>query len=86
METITYSQIEDLVRQLPARKLRVAYRLLADLTDNDTDSSSAQEDFMLLPLAERRRLLAEQAEKMVSHYEQTTCDREAWQAGDFVEN
>lgn len=40
--------------------------------------------FMKLPLEERRRLMAEQAEKLSSHYEQDTGWRELG-AGDFVE-
>ena len=71
MQTITYSQIQELVMQLPIKKLPAAYRLLADLNESDTDSPSPQEEFMLLPLAERRRLMAEQAKQMAAHYEQT---------------
>lgn len=43
--------------------------------------------FMKLPLEERRRRLAEQAEKMAEHYEseQERAEREAWQGGDIVE-
>ena len=43
------------------------------------------QDFMSLPLDERRRVLAQQAEQMVAHYEESAVEREAWQAGDFVE-
>lgn len=44
--------------------------------------------FMKLPLAERRRQLAEQAELMVRYYESPpeTVEREPWQAGDIVES
>jgi hypothetical protein len=38
---------------------------------------------MLLPVAERRRLMAEQARQMMTYYEQTASERQAWQAGDF---
>ncbi len=43
--------------------------------------------YMRLPLAERRKLLAEQAEWMAEHYEQELerIEREAWQGGDIVE-
>jgi len=85
METITYSQVQELVMRLPVKKLPIAYRLLADLSVSDTDSPSLQEDFMLLPVAERRRLMAEQAKQMMAYYEQTASERQAWQAGDFVE-
>ena len=84
METITYSQVQELVRRLPVKKLPIAYRLLADLSVSDTDSLSfQQEDFMLLPVAERRCLMAEQAKQMMAYYEQTASERQAWQAGDF---
>lgn len=43
--------------------------------------------FMKLPLEERHRRLAEQAERMVDHYnlESETAEREIWQGGDIVE-
>jgi hypothetical protein len=41
--------------------------------------------FMQLPLQERRRIMAEQAEEMVAHYEQTAGERAAWQGGDIAE-
>jgi hypothetical protein len=85
METVTYLQVQELVMRLPIKKLSTAYRLLVDLSASDTDSTSHQEEFMLLPLAERRRLMAEQAKRMAAHYEQTASERQAWQAGDFVD-
>jgi len=83
MQTVTYSQIQELVMRLPVKKLPIAYRLLVDLSESDTDSLSPQEEFMLLPLEERRRFMAEQAKQMVAHYEQTASERQVWQAGDF---
>ena len=43
--------------------------------------------FLKLPLAERRRLLSQQAEEAARHYEseQSFQEREAWQGGDIVE-
>jgi hypothetical protein len=43
--------------------------------------------FMELPLEERRRILAEQAEHAARDYEEelATKDRELWQGGDIVE-
>ena len=43
--------------------------------------------FMKLPLEERRRILAEQAEAMIAHYdlEENRLERELWQGGDIVE-
>jgi hypothetical protein len=42
---------------------------------------------MQLPLEERRKRLAAQAECMAEHYEQEPerSEREAWQGGDIVE-
>lgn len=44
-------------------------------------------DLMQLPLEERRRRLAVQAEQMAEHYEQRSerLEREEWQGGDIVE-
>ena len=43
--------------------------------------------FMRLPIEERRKLLAEQAEAMIAEYEleANRREREIWQGGDFVE-
>lgn len=85
METITYSQVQELVMRLPIKKLPIVYRLLVDLSASDTDSPSLQEEFVQLSIAERRRLMAEQAKQMMAHYEQTASERQAWQTGDFVD-
>lgn len=44
--------------------------------------------YMQLPLEERRRRLAAQADLMAAHYEQEPeqTEREAWQGGDIVES
>ena len=43
--------------------------------------------FMKLPLQERQRILAEQAEQALQHYEEELAskERELWQGGDIVE-
>ena len=43
--------------------------------------------YLQLPLEERRKRLAAQAERMAEHYEQAPeqGEREAWQGGDIVE-
>ena len=41
--------------------------------------------FMTLPLAERRKILREQAEELQQHYKDTTEERLAWQTGDIIE-
>lgn len=85
METITYSQVQELVKKLPATKLPLAYDILVDLVDAKTEQKSSQFNFMLLPLNERRRILAQQANEMIEHYQQTTSERQTWQAGDFAD-
>jgi hypothetical protein len=44
--------------------------------------------YMKLPLQERRKRLAAQAERMVDHYDQESerTEREAWQGDDIVES
>lgn len=85
METITYDQVQELVRGLPVKKLPIIYRLLVHLGASKADLSSPQQDFMLLPLTTRRNLMTEQAKQMASRYEETASERQVWQAGDFVE-
>jgi len=85
METITYSQVQELVRQLPEIKLPLAYHLLFELADKEADMPSPQLDFMRLPLSKRRQIIAQQAGQMLAHYEQTADERQEWQAGDFID-
>jgi hypothetical protein len=51
------------------------------------DSLARAREFLKLPIEERRRILAEQAEEMVEHYEEESArrERELWQGGDIVE-
>jgi hypothetical protein len=84
METITYSQVQELVQQLPAERLPAAYQVLRELADHG-EKLQAQMDFLRLPLSQRREILARQAEELKSHYEQTAEDRREWQAGDFLD-
>jgi len=44
-------------------------------------------EFLRLPIEERRRILAEQAEQIVEHYEEESArlERELWQGGEIVE-
>lgn len=59
---------------------------------NTTDASQRwtleqRRAFMKLPLAERRRHMAEQAERMLVYYQsaEEAAERQAWQGGDIVE-
>ena len=84
METITYSEVQELIMRLPTTKLPLAYKLLVSLADNEADLLPPQITFMLLSPTEKQRILEQQAAAMVEHYEQTAPDREDWQAGDFI--
>ena len=82
METITYSQVQDLVQHLPPQCLPVAYEMLRELADRDQTLQS-QIGFRSLPLVNRREILARQAEELKAHYAESADQREDWQAGDF---
>ena len=72
METISYTQVQALLKQVPQAKLQTAYRLLADLITGDTETLSFQEEYMSFSLNERCRIMAQQAEQMVAHYQKRT--------------
>lgn len=84
METITYSQVQELVKQLSEAKLAVAYDLLLDLAKKSDDDLLPQTSFMRLPADERYKILALQAEQMKAHYGETADERNEWQAGEFL--
>jgi hypothetical protein len=52
-----------------------------------TTSLAKRRAFLRLPLEERRRILAQQADQIAEHYESELerDDREHWQGGDIVE-
>ncbi len=85
MNSVTYTQLQELVTRIPARKLPAAYAILSKLTDEEETPLSLQATFLSLPLPERRRLLAQQAEDILtqSYYAETAAEREEWQGGDF---
>jgi len=85
METIIYSQVQDLVKRLPITQLPLVHSFLVDLTNNDADTLSPQLNLVRLSLSERRRILEQQAQQMVAHYEQAAVEREVWQGGDFTD-
>jgi Zn-dependent peptidase ImmA (M78 family)/DNA-binding XRE family transcriptional regulator len=63
-----------------------AETLLGEKIDDKTPLSLKKiRSFIKLPLEERRRILAEQAEKAAPDYEHDNA-RDAWQAGDFLEH
>ncbi len=85
MQAVTHAQVKDVVGRLPVQKLPIAYRLLTDLERSESSSASRQQQFMALPLEERKRLLAIQAQQMLGHYEEIRGEVEEWEVGDFVE-
>ena len=85
METITYTQVQRLIKKLPETELPLAYRLLLELADKEMDKLSPQADFMRFSLDERRRILAQQAEQKKAHYEHAADERTEWQTGDFID-
>ena len=90
MGMITHAQVQELVRKLPETKLSLAFHFLQDLADKDAESLSQADLARLAPMApgdgspdERSQILAQQAERMKEHYEQTADERTEWQAGEF---
>ncbi len=90
MGTVTHAQVQELVNNLPETKLSLAFHLLQDLAEEDAEFVSQKD---LVPPAgmahgdssqdNRQRILAQQAELLKEHYEQTVDERTEWQAGDF---
>lgn len=90
MGNVTLAQVQALVNSLPETKLPLAFHLLQDLAEKDSEFDSREElarhpriSLGERSLDERRQLLAQQAELMKKHYEQTCEERAEWQAGDF---
>ena len=85
METITYTQVQQLVEKLPETQLALAYHLLLGLVEEEVDSQSPQAEFMKLSVGEQQTLLSQQTGQMKIHYEQTADERTEWQSGDFID-
>jgi hypothetical protein len=85
MDTITYIQVQNLVRRLPPSMLPLAYQFLVELKNSSKNISSPQSDFMRLSLQVRRQIMAQQAEQMLAHYKQSEDERNLWQAGNFID-
>lgn len=83
MKTVTYAEVQQLVTKIPETELPLAYRLLAELAAGETQSPQAA--FMRLSVDERRQVLAQQAEQMKTHYEETADERTEWQTGCFID-
>lgn len=87
MGTVTYTQVQELVKQLPPAKLGRVYRMIREMTkkEPDTDTGSSQLDFINLPLSQRRKLMKQQAKQMTAYYKETAMERGEWQGGDFID-
>ena len=85
METITYTQVQQLVEKLPEAKLPLAYHLLLELVLKEIEPQSPQAEFMKLRVEEQQIRLSQQAEQMKTHYEQTADERTEWQTGEFID-
>lgn len=53
--------------------------------EEKTSEKNDRRTHLQLSLEERRRQLAEQAEKLALHYENAQNERELWQGGDIIE-
>ena len=90
MGTVTHAQVQELVNNLPETKLSLAFHLLQDLAEKDAEIVSQKDLARPARMTHgdsshdsRRRILAQQAELLKEHYEQTVDERSEWQAGDF---
>ena len=83
MKTITYAEVQKLVTKIPEAELPLVYCFLAELAAGEPQSPQAA--FMRLSVDERRQVLAQQAEQMKTHYEETADERAEWQTGDFID-
>jgi hypothetical protein len=85
MRTITHNQVQELVRHLPAAKLKRVYNMILELEEKRADTDLTQLDFMKLPLSERQKIMKQQARKMAMRYKKTAVERNEWQSGDFID-
>jgi len=92
IQTVYEENLIKIVRALPPMRaqqvLEFALFMQERIAEPVTMSAFPVEhslDAMRLPLAERSRLLALQAEQILAHYDQSTDERELWQGGDIGE-
>ena len=62
-----------------------AETMLGEKINDESLSLVKRRAFMKLPLSERRRLMAEQAEQLAAHYEQDSSWREIEGGDDIIE-
>jgi len=81
---VTVEQVQNLITQIPSKQLPIAYKLLLNLVAKPPTEIDAV-TLMQLPLAERRRILRQQAAAAIADY-QADDERMAWQVGDFFDD
>ena len=77
----TWEELAGRASQFAGRRLRVT---ILPEAGSSSPTLQVRQTFLKLPLAERRRLLAEQAERIGSYYQHDGEWRE-WLQGDIVE-
>ncbi len=85
IEPVSYEKIQELVMQVPSNKLPILYHILVRVIADKENHSSLQEKFMFMPIAERQKIMEQQAEQMITHYNKTALERQEWQHCDFIE-
>lgn len=85
MSTVTYTQVQELVRHVPPAKLDRVYGMILKMADKAEPVEVSPVDFMKLPLSERRKLMKNQARAMAAHYKKTAAERNEWQEGNFID-
>ena len=83
MSSVTYTQVQELVKQVPAAKLNRIYNMILKITEKSEDTVISSANFLKLPLSERRKIMRHQAQNIVNHYKKTTAERTEWQEGNF---
>ena len=79
------ARLKEKIRLLRESAEAIAQNLEDSPEEDDSPSLQERLDFLKLPLAERRRILAEQADALVSHYQEDTEWRELM-AGDIIDD
>lgn len=85
MSTVTYTQVQELVKHVPPAKLDRVYGMILKMADKAEHVEISPVDFMKLPLSERRKLMKNQARAMATHYKKTAAERREWQEGNFID-
>ena len=77
-EKVTNPFSIEYIVESPQKEAKTASKTSSQLT------ISQRRDFLKLPIAERRRILAQQANKLAEHYQKDT-EWQEWSVGDIIE-